>query len=64
MLVVGVLMLSAACQPGTPSQYIQPGDMEDILVDYYLAKAMAQQDRGTSDNREYSMAVYMKAVLK
>lgn len=57
-------MLSAACQPGTPSQYIQPGDMEDILVDYYLAKAMAQQDRGTSDNREYSMAVYMKAVLK
>lgn len=62
MIVVGVLMLMVACKPGTPSQYIQPGDMEDILVDYYLAKSLALQDR-SGDNRDYNMALYMKAVL-
>jgi hypothetical protein len=34
------MMLFVACKPGTPSQYIQPDEMEDILVEYYMAKAM------------------------
>ena len=54
----------AACKPGTPSQYIQPGDMEDILVDYYMARAMAQQDKFSYEEREYNMALYSEAVLK
>ena len=58
-------MLMAACKPGTPSQYIQPDDMEDILVDYYMAKAMAQRDNGLNiDEREYNFALYTEAVLK
>jgi hypothetical protein len=58
-------MLMAACKPGTPSQYIQPDDMEDILVDYYMAKALAQQEGITSQgNQEYRVALYTEAVLR
>lgn len=60
LATVGMLMLIAACKPGTPSQYIQPDDMEDILVDYFTAKAMAQQGR----HSEYDNALYEEAVLK
>ena len=62
--MMGVLMLMAACKPGTPSQYIQPGDMEDILVDYYMAKALAQRDQINYQEREYNAAYYIEAVLK
>lgn len=54
------MMLMAACKPGTPSQYIQPGDMEDILVDYFTARALAQQNRGSS----YDNALYIESVLR
>lgn len=65
LIVVGVLMLMAACKPGTPSQYIQPGDMEDILVDYYMAKAMAMRVTDHSyEEHEYDAALYMEAVFK
>lgn len=59
-----MLLLMAACKPGTPSQYIQPGKMEDILVDYQLARAMAMYEQQSGDAREYSSALYMEAVLK
>ena len=42
-------MLMAACKPGTPSQYIQPGDMEDILVDYYMAGSNWKEALETGD---------------
>ena len=58
------MLLLAACKPGTPSQYIQPGEMEDILVDYYMARAMAQEDGNANKNREYNTALYIEAVLK
>ena len=57
------MMLFVACKPGTPSQYIQPDEMEDILVEYYMAKAMAQQNP-SQDEREYNIAMYAEAVLK
>lgn len=56
------MVLLAACKPGTPSQYIQPDEMEDILVDYHLARAIAQQESG--NDREYNTAYYIEAVLK
>ena len=64
LTVVGIFLMLAACKPGTPSKYIQPGDMEDILVDYYMAKAMAQQDKFSYEEREYNTALYTEAVLK
>ncbi|MBQ7510858.1 MAG: DUF4296 domain-containing protein [Prevotella sp.] len=59
------LWLVAACKPGTPSEYIQPDDMEDILVDYHLARAMAE--RATTDSYEqknYMQALYIEAVMQ
>ncbi len=49
-----------ACKPKTPSQFIQPDDMEDILVDYYMARSLAQRniDRG------YTQALYEEAVFQ
>jgi hypothetical protein len=44
-IIIGVvlLMLIGACKPQTPKQFIQPKEMEDILVDYHLAMAMANE---------------------
>ena len=53
-------LLAVSCKPVTPSQYIQPGEMEDILVDYHMARAMAQRE----SNREYNQALYEEAVFK
>ena len=53
-----------ACKPGTPSEFIQPDDMEDILVDYHLARAMAEQDGGPYEETNYRQALYIEAVLQ
>lgn len=57
-----VLMLVVACKPTVPSEYIQPGDMEDILYDYYLALAMSRQ-RGGRDV-DFNKSLYFQSVLK
>jgi len=45
------LLLLMACTPSVPSDVIQPGDMEDILYDYHVAKAMGSQElRQTQDS--------------
>lgn len=64
IVLAGLIMLFIACKPGTPSQYIQPDEMEDILVDYYMAQAMAQQANNSQGEREYNTAMYIEAVLK
>lgn len=61
MTVVCVL---AACKPGTPSRYIQPDDMEEILYDYHIGQAMAQLEDGETEQRNYDRMVNMAAVLK
>ena len=53
-----------ACKPGTPRQYIQPDDMEDILVDYHMARAMAQQLNIPPSERDYNQSLYVQAVLR
>lgn len=60
-IIIGVLLLVAACKPSVPSKYIQPDEMEDILVDYHIAKAMANFGEGTQD---YNLALYKAAVLE
>lgn len=57
-----VMAMIASCKPSIPDEYIQPGEMEDILYDYHIAMAMAEQnDSGYSDER---IAAYKLAVLK
>lgn len=58
------MVLMAACKPGTPSQYIQPDKMEDILVDYHLAQSLAQHETSAEYGRDYNRAIYLEAVLK
>lgn len=56
------LLLLTACKPTVPKEYIQPGDLEDILYDYHLAQAMARQTGG--EQAEYNRMKYFAAVLK
>lgn len=56
------LLLLTACKPTVPKEYIQPGDMEDILYDYHLSQAMARQTGG--EQAEYNRMKYFVAVLK
>ena len=64
LLAVGVFTMLVGCKPGTPSEYIQPDDMEDILVEYHLAKAMAAEYDGSYEERNYQQALYIEAVLR
>jgi len=59
-----VMLVLAACKPGTPSRYIQPGDMEDILYDYHIGQAIAQMEDGSLEQRNFDRTVNMAAVLK
>ena len=59
-----VLILPSACKPGVPSEYIQPGDMEDILYDYYVSQGIASIPSVNSGNEDYNRDLYFNAVLK
>lgn len=48
------------CKPSVPSEYIQPGDMEDILYDYHIAEAMANQNGSQVEKVAYEDAVLRK----
>lgn len=54
-------LILSACKPGTPKQYIQPAEMEEILYDYHIARAMASNAR---DSVDYRRLLYTEAVLK
>ncbi|MDD6552925.1 MAG: DUF4296 domain-containing protein [Prevotellaceae bacterium] len=63
---VGLLMLSlcllllASCKPGTPKGILSSGKMEDVLFDYHIAQAMAQQSNRPEDFISYRAAVLKK----
>lgn len=66
LLAFAFLMLVLfGCKPQVPGEYIQPGDMEDILFDYHLAQGMAQQADG-SDGMSLPMRqlAYREAALR
>ncbi|MCD8210544.1 MAG: DUF4296 domain-containing protein [Prevotella sp.] len=57
----GVLLFS--CKPKVPRKYIQPNKLEDILYDYHIATAMAQE-QDDSRNETFDTYLYREAVLK
>lgn len=62
IIVLGIVLpLTVGCKPGVPSEYIQPGDLEDILYDYHVADGMATQKSG---NHDFYLRAYRLAVLK
>ena len=58
------LLLLLSCKPQVPSEYLSPGEMEDILYDYHLAIAIAQTQDPSGDHvikdQAYKMAVLEK----
>ena len=64
LLSLAVVCLVAACKPGTPSRYIQPSQMEEILYDYHIGQAAAMTGDGDSEERNFNRTVYMAAVLE
>lgn len=60
-IIVSLLILMA-CKPSVPKEYIQPGDMEDILYDYHIAQAMAKAHR--NQEMDVLKTEYFTAVLK
>lgn len=61
VLAAGLLL---SCKPSVPSQFIQPGDMEDLLYDYHIAQAMAVQNAKDDKERAYNETLYFAAVLE
>jgi len=59
-----LLLMMIACKPRVPSEYIQPGEMEDILYDYHVLQAVAKEQRngqaGEADRSKYFYAVLKK----
>lgn len=61
ILVCLLAMALVGCKPSVPSEYIQPDELEDLLYDYYLASAVANQQKG--DYTENTLALHA-SVLK
>ncbi len=53
-----------SCIPTTPSQYIQPDDMEDILVDYHLVRALAHNTDVPYDSIPIFQARCLQSVFR
>lgn len=59
------IVLMHGCKPSVSGDYIQPGDMEDLLYDYQLAQAMGSQpDDGGQMPTDVDRNVYKMAVLR
>lgn len=58
--IVALLLAVVGCKPTVPSDYLSPSEMEDILYDYHLAVAMAQNDHVSDMQRK----TWQLAVLK
>ena len=50
-----------SCKPTVPSDYIQPGEMEDLLYDYHVAMSVAAVKNATPEQQEaYKLAVFKR----
>lgn len=58
-----MIFMLASCKPQVPSEYLSPGEMEDILYDYHLAIAIAQT-QNPSGNHVVEDQAYKMAVLE
>lgn len=57
-------MAMVACTPSVPSRYIQPDDMADILCDFHVSQAMANQQGKSEEERSYLKTLYFASVLE
>jgi len=64
MVSAAVLVNLAACKPKVPSGYIQPGDMEDLLYDFHVAQAMADENSKDEQQRAFNQTLYFASVLE
>lgn len=62
-IVLLAVLLMVACKPTIPSEYIQPGELEDLLYDYHVAEALARTQHGGAE-MDVERTVYFDAVLK
>lgn len=60
--IIGLTCLWS-CKPTIPSEYIQPDEMEDLLVDFHMSRAMAQLD-GSFEEQSYKKQLYWQAALE
>lgn len=60
--VLFALMLLMACKPTVPSQFIQPGDLEDILYDYHVSQAIVKTEHPGEIN-DFEREKAFRAVL-
>lgn len=63
LYIVLSVVLMFSCKPQTPDTVIQPDEFENILYDFHLADAMAE-DENTGQTDSYTMALNRMAVLK
>ena len=63
MLFSTILFVIVACKPGVPSDFLQPGELEDILYDLHIADGMAVTEGNYQDVAFRRMA-YREAVLR
>lgn len=64
LLASYISLLPSSCIPTTPSQYIQPDDMEDILVDFHLVRALAHNTDVPYDSIAFYQALYLQSVFQ
>ena len=63
VLAFSLCLAISGCKPKTPSQYIQPDEIEDILVEYHIAKAIAQNE-GDYNDVSYRQSLYFETILQ
>lgn len=63
IVAVGLLGLFVGCKPTTPSDVIQPDEMEDLLVDFHIARGMAQLENNYGE-QSYKKLLYWQAALQ
>ncbi|MBO4661919.1 MAG: DUF4296 domain-containing protein [Bacteroidaceae bacterium] len=61
LILSAVVLVFDSCRDGIPGGVLSRGEMEDVLVDYHLAEAMAEQMPGDRDENTYLM---VEAVLR
>lgn len=61
--IAALMVLAISCTPQVPDKYLQPDEFEDILYDYHLADAMANNS-GDVNEISYNVTFYRQAVLR
>lgn len=55
LILFAIVIVFVSCRDGIPGGVLSRGKMEDVLVDYHLAEAMAEQLPGDRDENTYLM---------